>query len=166
MRSKTPAAPPKPESGCFLPGTLVRMADGAVKPIEDVRVGDLIISYDTARMIPIEAEVLEIEAPTRQDYYIMALVDWHDLRLADDHPLYIRRAGYEGWGAINPERTLASAGMAVEELRVGDEVLTYDGWVLLTAITHIAEQVQAYNLKRVSPGNTFFAGDVLAHNKG
>lgn len=166
MRSENPTPSNKDNHGCFLPGTLIRMADGAAKPIEEIQVGDYIISYDPERRIPIEADVLEVETLTRKDYYVMALEDWHDLRLADDHPLFIRRNDYEGWSAIDPAGALASTGMTVEALRVGDEALTYDGWIRIATITRVEEETQAYNLKRISPGSTFFAGDVLVHNKG
>ncbi|HEC81338.1 MAG TPA: hypothetical protein ENI42_02780, partial [Thermoplasmatales archaeon] len=36
----------EPLETCFPPGTLIAMADGSFKPIEDVKVGDLVLSYD------------------------------------------------------------------------------------------------------------------------
>lgn len=34
------------DGGCFLPGTMISMADGSEKPIEEIAVGDWVTSYD------------------------------------------------------------------------------------------------------------------------
>ncbi|PYR67168.1 MAG: hypothetical protein DMF88_13740 [Acidobacteria bacterium] len=46
--------PPGGGGGCFAAGTGVTMADGSVKPIEDVAAGDEVLSYDveTAAVVP------------------------------------------------------------------------------------------------------------------
>jgi hypothetical protein len=41
-RILAPGSPPR----CFLAGTLIQMADGSEKPIEQVRVGDMVMSFD------------------------------------------------------------------------------------------------------------------------
>ncbi|MGI9126686.1 MAG: Hint domain-containing homing endonuclease [Roseomonas sp.] len=41
-----PQEPPSPAPRCFLAGTPILMADGQEKPIEDIRVGDMVMSFD------------------------------------------------------------------------------------------------------------------------
>lgn len=38
--------PVGPGRGCFLPGSKVKLSDGSVKTIEEIKVGDIVISHD------------------------------------------------------------------------------------------------------------------------
>ena len=154
-------------TSCFLAGTPVSMSDGTEKPIEEVKVGDVVLSYDLNTNKKVNVKVLELESPVREDYYIIKFEVGSKLEVTNEHPIYIRNNIYHGWGSIIPKITLDDAGMIVNKINIGDEVLKLDGkWVRITNIIHIKERVQTYNLKKVSKTNTFFAGDVLVHNKG
>jgi hypothetical protein len=146
---------------CFLPGTLITMADGAMKNIEDVKVGDKTLSYDEGAGRDIEGVVEELESRARDHHYVMETDNGTVVKLTDEHPLYTR----QGWKSINPANTLRYDNMKVGALAVGDELLRSDGsWTAVKSMKYVKGDVRTYNLKKVSSTNTYYANGLLAHN--
>ena len=153
-------------SSCFLQGTLITMSDGSQVPIEHIDPGFKVFSFDN-NMNGIISEVLEVESPIRDDYYVIAFEDGKELKLTNEHPMYIKKSSYIGWGSIMPQKTMMDSGMKTEKIEKGDYILSLSKeWVKIVDISHINKKVQTYNLKKVDKTNTFFAEGFLAHNKG
>lgn len=151
---------------CFLPGTLITMGDGSQQPIENVKAGDKIVSYDQ-NLNPVITKVLETESPIRDDYYAIAFENGKELKVTDEHPLYVKSGKYEGWGSIIPEAAMEDANIKTKKIGIGDSLLNIEKkWIKIVNIKHVNEKVQTYNLKKVDKTNTFFAEGFLAHNKG
>jgi len=143
---------------CFPAGTKILMGDGSEKNIEDVSVGDMVMSYDDGN---VASEVLEIESPVSDNMYTLAFDDGSELRVTKDHPLMTA----DGWKAIEPASSTADVELS-GSLGVGDEIFTSEGaYKALVDISFEAGSFQTYNLKSVENKN-FFADGVLAHNKG
>ncbi|MBN2454180.1 Hint domain-containing protein [Candidatus Woesearchaeota archaeon] len=177
IRSTTPAPPPPPPPPvcCFPAGTKIDTPKGK-RNIEEVKVGDMVISFDTETNDVREARVLELEAPVREGYFVL-----NDglLRLTDEHPVFVRKMdGRKGWASLNPEKTMEDSPIQVLKLEIGDEVfnlntqtsgklLTFTKqWVRIASIKYVEGRVQTYNLKTIEKEHTFFADGVLVHNKG
>lgn len=151
---------------CLLPGTLVQMSNGSLTPIENVKRGDEIISFDS-KLNLVVTKVLEIESPIRDDYYIIATENGKSVKITDEHPLYIKSGDYAGWGSIIPKASMEDSGIRTKKISVGDFLLNIEKkWVRIISIRHINERTQTYNLKKVDKTNTFFAEGFLVHNKG
>jgi len=146
---------------CFLAGTLIKYPDGTSKPIEQVQVGDEVLSYDILNKKYARAEVLELYSRVRDGYNILSFSDGTKLEVTDEHPIYTKR----GWASVNPDATEKNTHLEMVALAQGDLVFK-DGnsWITISKIESIKKEVKIYNL-RVSDYNTFFAGDVLVHNK-
>ena len=88
---------------CFPAGTMITMADGSQKPIEHVKIGDYVRSFDTINNQITTCKVLETVNPIREGIYIIN----NDLvKPTDDHPFYTKKSdGAIGWAAINPEHS-------------------------------------------------------------
>ncbi len=149
-------------STCFVAGTKILMADYSEKNIEDVKVGDSVIGYDGKKQVAVKVQ--EMDAPLRDHHYNVKLADGTVLGVTNEHPLYTS----EGWKSISPEKTAQeNAVLKVKPLKVGDKVLKDSGkYVAITRMDYFPGPVQAYNLKKVSGHNNFYADGVLAHNKG
>ena len=70
---------------CFPAGTLVTMADGSYKTIEDVEAGDFVLSYDIDLNEIVSCRVREIVSPVRKGVYSINNGLIHP---TDDHPIY------------------------------------------------------------------------------
>jgi hypothetical protein len=149
-------------STCFPAGTKILLADGKQKNIEDIKIGDKIISYDGQKQT--ESTVKELESPIRGHLYTLTFADGSTLRLTREHPLFTST----GWRSISPRETAAeNPNLIVGKLSIGDRVLNHNNrFIEITSMEYLPGKVQTYNLKKVSVHNNFFADGKLAHNKG
>jgi hypothetical protein len=104
---------------CFVAGTLITMADGSYKCIEDVTVGDVVLGRDNECNT-----VLELRTPTLGETRA-ALVAFNGSKpfMASDHPVWIRN---QGWKSHDPEMTYNKYGLVAGKFTVGDVVETDD----------------------------------------
>ncbi|MFH1101346.1 MAG: triple tyrosine motif-containing protein [Methanobacteriota archaeon] len=134
--------------GCFVAGTPIIMSDGLTKNIEDVIVGERVLAYDEASQRVRVAPVTEVfhHMPVEMGSYYLVIND--DLRVTRNHPLY-----------VNGEWKTA------EDVQIGDLLFSVNGVdIPVTSIGKICEQVATYNLE-IGMYHTYFADDVLVHNK-
>jgi hypothetical protein len=139
---------------CFAAGTPLRLP-GGWRNIEDIRVGDLVLSRDENNCEgPVEAKVVE-EVFVRESLVLRLDVNGRMIRTTAEHPFFV--AG-RGW-------------VPCHELKVGDRLLTEDGaWVAVEAVEDTGEWVTVYNL-RIADYHTYFVGcdewgfSVWAHNQ-
>ena len=142
------------------------MSDKTKKNIEEVKVGDSILSFDNDQKLQ-SAIVYEMESPMREGYYNVVLEDKTILKVTDEHPLYFKNTltNEEGWASFSPEKTKQDSNMKVKQLTLGSFLKKEDGsWSRIENIKYISGSVQTYNLKSVQ-GNSFFAEGIWAHNK-
>jgi len=172
-RSTPTPSPPSSDWGggegatCFPAGTLIDMGDGGQKVIEDVRIGDRVLSFDLINNEKVVTVVSEIEAPIREGLYTMIFEDGSVLRLTNEHPLYIKKqSGKIGWGSIVPGASEREGIYNLFTIEVGDFVFTNElGYKKIIDISYKHGDIQAYNLKNVELYHNFFADGFLAHNK-
>lgn len=151
---------------CFVAGTQVLTSlDGDTKNIEDIKVGDDVISYDIENKKNYEAIVADTY--TNDNSYHIAKVICADgtiLEMAPSHPLYTK----EGWKSITRYHDYP-------ELKIGDIVKTIDDWseivtieysILDTPITTYTFNVKDKNEELdIDTNDNYYANGVLAHNK-
>ncbi len=158
-----------PGGSCFPAGTMISMADGSKKPIEDVSVGDKVLSYNTYTGELRPGIVMELESPVRDGLYDISFSDGTSINVTNEHPFYTKKStGEVGWASIMPEETLKETKSIdnVMSLEVGDYIMKVDQtWNMIDSITNVPGIVQTYNLKEVSSYDNYFADDLLAHNK-
>lgn len=144
--------------GCFIAGTIVLMADGSKKPIEQLRKGDNVLGYDGKKAIPVTIQAC-LTFPHKQTYKL-TFSDGNTLTLTDSHPLYSPDAG---WRSLSPAMTKEETPtLPVSQLEIGDVIATIDGTCTLIAIEK--KQIeQVYNIT-VNGTHTYYANGVLVHN--
>ena len=153
--------PPPPPGCCFTAGTKIAMADGTYNKIEDVAIGDLVLSYDIESGQIIPSVVLELSSPFRDHYYIMSFESGESLNLTGDHPVRIIKSGTEVWGAINP----AASSVTNILIEPGDVAVALGGYRRITTIRKVPGRIKTYNLSNVKDTHTFFAEGVVVHNE-
>jgi len=147
---------------CFPAGTGVLMSDGSQKNIEDVEVGEKVVSQSESGVKSISM-VTELDQPIRNHMCQINYVNGESLKLTDEHPLYTD----SGWKSIDPDNTYKdNPNLVVDRLMVGDQVIKADGsWQAVNAIDCWSERQRTYNLILDGGVNTYFADGYLAHNK-
>ncbi len=165
---------------CFLPGTMIKMADGTEKDIEKVSVGD---------------EVLSVIIPDLPDEDLGYNV-WKTFSSTDDmssleassatveHVFYDYMDGYwninDGLIKVTAENYFWTFEEAREQdsdtdrwrwrqptqLQIGNKLLDNDGNLIeITSLENIEGEVEVINFD-VEPLDIYFASGVLVHNKG
>lgn len=156
---------PLPASGgfCFLAGTKILTPAGE-KLIENITPGEVVVAYDETKNSFHVSRVSKVDVREREGYYI---INQGLLRVTDQHPIFARsKDGTSGWASMSPAETLRVTDFKTKKLIIGDQVFTKDQkWVTITDIVYIQQPVPTYNLINVSPVNTYFANDILVHNK-
>lgn len=156
-----PNNPPPPWT-CFPAGTKVKMASGEERNIEEVAVGDEVVSQSESGNRSVST-VTKLDQPVRDHMCRLSFEDGDSLRLTNEHPLFTQ----DGWKAIAPGNTLKdNPTLVVGSLVIGDRVVKEDkSWSQVTNISCWSEKIQAYNLILDNGAHTYFADDYLAHNK-
>jgi hypothetical protein len=166
------------EESCFTSGTLVAMATGTSRPIENVVVGDWVLG-NAGRI----NQVVQVERPLLGHRSLYAL-NGSSFFVTAEHPFMTE----EGWKSIEPASLAAEhSALHVHRLSVGDRLRTLAGVALPVGRSgfisrHPVEvRIEAvrldslvgqaadpatplYNL-RLDGDHTYFANDLLVHNK-
>lgn len=135
---------------CFTPDTLITMANGMRRPIEEVREGDLIMVEGG-----IEA-VTEVISRKRRTMHRLKFDDGRHLDLSEDHPIHCEVKGY---ACVRPVAEYKDIGIT-EKLAIGDEVTLEDR----SSIQLVAIEDLDYSLEVYTFGNSkFFANGILVY---
>ena len=164
---------------CFLPGTLILMSDGTEKPIEEINVGDEVMSLDlpglpdedlgylewkSFTMRPMDLEDLEglVERNRKTAFVENLFYDYMDgyysinngyLKVTREHDLFTYDDSKWRWNTA-------------KELKEGMKLLNYLGeTVNIDSVEWIEDEVEVINFD-VEPLDIYYAGGVLVHNKG
>ena len=151
--------------GCLLYGTLVTLADGSTKLIEELELGDLVktVSIDgldsevedswktfTASSFtstPASSTVTGIQKEQFSYYFLINNL----LKITFEHPVMVERSGEFLF-------------LRAKDLLVGDKLYRQDDtWVTIDSIERIEENVNVVNIN-VESQDTYFADGILVHN--
>lgn len=159
--------PPKEKQtlSCFPAGTKITMADGTYKNIEEVQIGEPVLSYNLKSNQFTTWTVKNIAKPRHPVWEINNGL----IRMTDDHPLRIKKSDdQEGWGVINVEEGKEATRIDDEivQLEKGDQLFTEEGkWIEIYAISFSTELVKTYDLISLSGRRTYFANGILVHEE-
>lgn len=161
----TSSSGPGDGSNCLAYGTLIEMSGGTFKPIEDVAVGDEVVSYNIETLSYEEDAWIDWYARYRifgektvstvisntlgrnGTYYLIN----NNLKITNEHPMLMKKGDTITW-----ER--------MDSLKVGNSIFNSDlEWVEVTSIERVDVEFQTGNLD-VEQVDNYFAGGILVHN--
>ena len=163
---------------CFVAGTKVKMSNGLEKNIEDIQIGEQVLSYN------IHTKKLESKKVTKLFTQVHDLVDG-DITVktkfnngVETHntianPFWSKDKGFvaadaERCNTLHSWVKQTNKGKDTEQLKVGDTLYHYNGKelqeVMVTEIEHIVEPyIRTYDIT-IEDNHTFFANGILTHN--
>ncbi|MBU1205222.1 MAG: hypothetical protein KKE93_04920 [Nanoarchaeota archaeon] len=133
-------------TSCFLTGTPVALPDGTEKPIEDVRVGDIVLSYDEKTQTNVPSIVKKTFYHPKEQSNSYLIIN-NRLRVTPNHPILVN-GRWQEIGNANIGNVL--------RLRNGNNLI-------ITSIRIVYDKIPTYNFE-VEDTHTYYAGDVLVHN--
>jgi hypothetical protein len=158
------------EPVCFIAGTKILMSDNTHKNIEDIKLGDYVKSWNESTNEIIEsAEVVELQQPSHPDMIDIEFENGIVNKNTYDHPYYVKD---KGWSSHKPEWTTERYEVfkdtQISKLNIGDICYQIENNKLkelrISDITEDWNEVQTY-IFAVDEYHTFFANDILVHNK-
>lgn len=158
---------------CFLPGTKIKMSDGSMKNIEDINVGDEVLSviipdlpdedlgYNEWKTFSSTDDMTNLEVSSAKVGHIF--YDYMDgyynindglIKVTSEHDFWTYTENKK-WEWYNPK-----------QLTVGDKLLDYQGNLIsISSIENIVGEIEVVNFD-VEPLDIYFASGLLVHNKG
>jgi hypothetical protein len=181
---------PTPPAGiysptCFPAGTQITLSNGDVKNIEDVVEGDLVSTIDVTTMKEVENKVLFADSRhVAGDHKDSCNILGHDktglfsisletengieenvVSFTPEHPIYTKR-GWAALHALTTQEPWISEQTETLKLEINDEIFYKNSWCKISDITYneCEDTLPVYNLT-IENTHTYFANDVLVHNK-
>lgn len=150
-----PKPPPKPDCGpCFAAGTPVLLADGQIRAIEDVTVGDHVFAYDEGEKQVVSRPVVHTQATPPKTIIALEVEDVGTIRVTPGHRFFT-----EGqW-------------ISAQDLEVGTSLFFYEPRIReampkrVLARHTIDTPAVCYNLS-VRQFPNYFVHNILVHNAG
>ena len=152
--------------GCFVAGTQITLSNGDTKNIEDIAVGDVVVSYNEETGIQEHNEVTDLNQPIHNDLVKYTFSNGSEIISTHDHPFYVNDLVLASY---SPELTNDRYDLSMEviKIKVGDFVYPLDGDVdvTITSIEELSsEDTQTY-IFGVENNQNFYANGILVHNK-
>jgi hypothetical protein len=133
------------DMGCFTEGTKITMADGSTKYIEQINVGDAVISYDFDKETNIPNSVVKTTKHEVAGFYIIN----DSISVTGNHEFYLPDT--KQW-------------IRVDQLKTGDVLINFNKEQLkIMKIEKVKQNTTVYNFEVESPHN-YYANNVLVHN--
>lgn len=158
-------------SPCFVAGTKILLENGLTKNIEDVVVGDYVVSFDLKNNKSKVSKVLNIFSKNIDKIVEYEFSDGSTLRATLDHPIYVIDKGWcnysgepEQYKQGSIEGTKPVKKLEVEKIQIGDILKLHNGDVELISMNVIEESTLVYNLSEIETYHTYFANNILVHN--
>lgn len=151
-------------SPCFVAGTKIQMEDGTTKNIEDVVIGDSILSFNFNSNETKVSKVLNVFSKKIDKIVVYEFDNGGTLKSTTDHPIFVNGKGWSSYDNLL-SNTLYTIGEPVQKIEIGDSVKLMNKNVILDKITVVNEETKVYNLSEVEINHNYFANDVLVHNR-
>lgn len=144
-------------------GTWIVMADDTKKNVDDIQIGDVVLSYDCTKKVYEKKKVTSIDKIMYSRMVRLVLENKLQILTSSDLPFW----GETGWVSTNPESSTESdLSQNVKEIKVGNYLYYYD--VLSTSSDRVAfvegitESMMAYAIQIEGGGaiiaNSFIVG--------
>lgn len=150
---------------CFMPGSMILLADGTEQAIETLTPGTLLTCYDEETKQFVTTEVMSLrQFKHRDDVFRVELDSGRTLLVTDSHPLLT----IDGWKAIDTEKVEQEHhhdDITVTRLSAGDRLVSVNGPVTVKSIEYGQDlyDVTVYNLD-VEEIDTYIVEGIVAHN--
>jgi intein/homing endonuclease len=135
---------------CFVAGTQISMEDGSTKNIEDVQVGEKVLTYNEQSGEQEAGVVGDLKQHEVTSVIRLTLDNENIIITTEEHPFFIEGKGWVKAG----------------EIEVLDVCKKVDGSEsLISTVEKLDETHMVYNLLSVSDNHNFYANGILVHNK-
>lgn len=150
---------------CFAKGTQVSMADFTLKNIEELKMGDEILTYDRKTPQISSVRIKEMASAIHHQLIEYSFEDGRKIIATDDHPFLLSE---KSWSSFNPTKSIQYKGFQnINKIKEGDLFIFWDKAneiksVRLEKIIKINEPQETYTITELELGkNSFIANGFI-----
>lgn len=150
---------------CFIAGTEITLENGETKKIEDIVIGDVVLSFNVQKKEPEFNKVINVNKPTHDDLVEYTFSNGKTLTSTFDHPFFVNG---HSLASYSPELTNVRYDSLenVMKINVGDLVNFDSGEIgSIVSIKEMDRVLTQTYIFTVENNNNFYANGVLVHNK-
>jgi len=138
-----------PDLGCFVAGTMISLADGTDMAIEDLKVGDVVWTWDGTKKEP--CVVGKTMRFVKDNIYEFEFGGNTKLTCTESHPIYIKD---KGW-------------ITASNVNIGDKAQNINGIYTIVTGKRFTDLkgIDVFNISVMKNPN-YYANGILVHNKG
>lgn len=148
---------------CFAKGTKISMGDGSVKSIENLQIGDQVLTYNFENQ---KIEVSTVIELANEIHGNLVKLDFGEITVVstDDHPYY---SVGKGWSSLNPLKTVIYKNInKVNQLSTGDRVSFLEAnnqlsFKVLKDVTYLDKKEETFTIVKLDKNDNFFANGLL-----
>jgi RHS repeat-associated protein len=165
-RGLDPYSTPINDFKCFAEGSQVIMGDFTRKNIEDIIIGDSVLTYNLETDRFEKNVVQQIETPIHHKLVEVSFKNGEVVISTEDHPYYVKG---KGWCSLNPELTQRSYDLETKKLQISDFCFLIKKnklkKVKVTNLRLFEDSIKTYNLSKIENSNNYFVNGILVHNE-
>ena len=149
---------------CFVGGTKITLHNKSTINIEELEVGDKVLTYDFERNELIEATVLQVENVVHSGLVTYVFENGMEITSTKDHPFRIKE---KGWCSLLPKKSEQYKGIGhVGEIEIGNlfEVIDKNSALItnrLIQIKDLEKGEQTYTISKLDVGDNFIANGFI-----
>lgn len=144
---------------CFAKGTKVQLANRLQKNIENLKVGDLVMSMDPKTSQLYTTRVEKLEKVIHHNLVTYKFESGLSITATQDHPFKIKN---KGWASLKPQQSRQYKGFEqVNIINIGDQFQTATGVEKLVDIEWLKGKQDTYTISKLSAGNSFIANGLV-----
>jgi len=145
------------QSLCFVKGSMVTMANGSKKAIEDIRKGDEILCFKGQTISTTKVD--EVASVKHDNFVEYTLENGITVTCTPDHPLM---CASKGWVSSDAAKTAAAyKGYAnCKKIEVGDVIVTTSGNSKLVSVKEITGNQDSYTIVKAGDASNFVVNGI------
>lgn len=144
---------------CFAKGTTILMADKSIKNIEDLKVGELITTFDIKKGETKSVKIEQLEKVFHNSLVTYNFESGLKITATQDHPFLVKD---KNWASLKPEKSKIYKGFEIAgQIEIGDLFQTLAGIEKLKSIEHLETTQETYTISKLNSGNTFIANGLI-----
>lgn len=149
---------------CFVEGTKVIMGDGKEKNIEEINIGDEVLSFNEKTGKQESKVVTNLKRPIHNDLIKITFVNGESITCTYDHPFYTNEMKLVSYKPFLTNFRY-KIGRETKQMYNGQKFVTKNGNLEVLEITELERiNTQTYIIT-VEDNHNFYANKVLVHNK-
>ncbi len=144
---------------CLAEGTQITMADNTLKSIEDLEIGDTILSFhkETGDYEP--SVIKELASKLHKDLITITFSNGTEITCTKDHPFLLNTLQ---WSSMSPEKTETDYEINnVVQIELGSIIKSLQSNLKIVKINEVSGTQKTYTIVDLDKNNTFIANGIV-----